>query len=50
MSSFDYDLLTIRQPNRYLLRMLGLTSRRLDDYIRHLEDTMPNLTHIVTGA
>lgn len=33
-----------------LLRMLGLTSKRVDEYVKHLEEDMPNLTHIVTGA
>mgnify|MGYP003394182223 CR=1 FL=1 len=33
-----------------LLRMLGLTSKYVDDYARYLEDNMPNLTHIVSGT
>ncbi len=33
-----------------LVRMLGLTTKRVDDYVQHLENTMPNLTQIVTGA
>lgn len=33
-----------------LLRTLGLTSKYVDTYVKHLENTMPSLTHIVTGA
>ncbi|MGE3538450.1 MAG: HDOD domain-containing protein [Candidatus Tectimicrobiota bacterium] len=33
-----------------LLRMLGLSPQRVDAYARYLEDDMPHLTHIVSGA